>query len=121
MAPAARRERPSSRNGIAPDPPVAASCATVSADAVEPVIPADDAKPGELFATDPPGGTKVEAGSTVRVLVSLGIPTIAYDNDKDLLLVNGDPVENIELIADPSKNFLIIMKDGKIYKDTLPR
>ena len=34
----------------------------------------------------------------------------------DLLLVNGDPLENINLIADPAKNFKVIMKDGKIYK-----
>jgi imidazolonepropionase-like amidohydrolase len=39
----------------------------------------------------------------------------------DLLLVDGDPLENIQLVADPGKSFLIIMKDGKIYKDMLPR
>jgi imidazolonepropionase-like amidohydrolase len=38
----------------------------------------------------------------------------------DLLLVDGNPLENIQLIADPAKNFVIIMKDGKIYKNTLP-
>jgi len=38
----------------------------------------------------------------------------------DLLLVDGNPLENIELVADPDKNFVIIMKDGKIYKNTLP-
>jgi imidazolonepropionase-like amidohydrolase len=37
----------------------------------------------------------------------------------DLLLVEGNPLEDISLIADPTKNFLIIMKDGKIYKNTL--
>ncbi len=37
----------------------------------------------------------------------------------DLLLVDGNPLENINLIADPAKNFLVIMKDGKIYKDAL--
>jgi len=37
----------------------------------------------------------------------------------DLLLVDGNPLENIELMIDPDKNFKIIMKDGKIYKDTL--
>jgi imidazolonepropionase-like amidohydrolase len=37
----------------------------------------------------------------------------------DLVLVDGDPLENINLIADPAKNFEIIMKDGKIYKNTL--
>ncbi|WP_258003659.1 MULTISPECIES: metal-dependent hydrolase family protein [Fischerella] len=37
----------------------------------------------------------------------------------DLLLVNGNPLENIQLIEDPAKNFVVIMKDGKIYKNTL--
>jgi imidazolonepropionase-like amidohydrolase len=37
----------------------------------------------------------------------------------DLLLVDGDPVANINLIADPGANFLVIMKDGKIFKNTL--
>jgi imidazolonepropionase-like amidohydrolase len=37
----------------------------------------------------------------------------------DLLLVDGNPIENIELIADPAKNFVLIMKDGKIYKDLI--
>jgi imidazolonepropionase-like amidohydrolase len=35
----------------------------------------------------------------------------------DLILVDGDPLENLELIADPGKNFLVIMKDDKIYKN----
>jgi hypothetical protein len=39
--------------------------------------------------------------------------------DGDLLLVDGDPLADIALIADPQKNFRIIMKDGKIYKNTL--
>jgi imidazolonepropionase-like amidohydrolase len=39
----------------------------------------------------------------------------------DLLLVDGNPLENIKLVADPDKNFLVIMKDGAIYKDTLPK
>ena len=38
----------------------------------------------------------------------------------DLLLVDGNPLENIELVADSNKNFLVIMKDGNIYKDALP-
>lgn len=39
----------------------------------------------------------------------------------DLILVDGDPLADIQLIVDPQKNFLIIMKDGVIYKDTVPR
>jgi imidazolonepropionase-like amidohydrolase len=38
----------------------------------------------------------------------------------DLLLVNGDPLNNIELIANPEVNLLIIMKDGKIFKNIVP-
>ncbi|MGE3781878.1 MAG: amidohydrolase family protein, partial [Alphaproteobacteria bacterium] len=37
----------------------------------------------------------------------------------DLLVVDGNPIDNIDLVANPGKNFMLIMKDGKIYKDTL--
>ncbi|MHC1945745.1 amidohydrolase family protein [Bradyrhizobium sp. UFLA06-06] len=37
----------------------------------------------------------------------------------DLLLVEGNPIDNIKLIEDPAKNFLVIMKDGKVYKNLL--
>jgi imidazolonepropionase-like amidohydrolase len=37
----------------------------------------------------------------------------------DLLLVDGNPLADIALIADPAKNFVVIMKDGVIYKNTL--
>jgi len=38
----------------------------------------------------------------------------------DLLLVDGNPIANIELIADPEKNFIVIMKDGKLHKHIHP-
>ncbi|HWD12828.1 amidohydrolase family protein [Pseudochrobactrum sp. sp1633] len=37
----------------------------------------------------------------------------------DLLLVEGNPLENLDLVADPENNFKIIMKNGVIYKNTL--
>jgi imidazolonepropionase-like amidohydrolase len=37
----------------------------------------------------------------------------------DLLLVDGDPTANLDLIGDPAKNFRIIMKDGVVHKNTL--
>jgi len=37
----------------------------------------------------------------------------------DILLVDGNPLENIALVAEPDKNFLVIMKDGRIYKNKL--
>lgn len=39
----------------------------------------------------------------------------------DLLLVDGNPLENINLITEPDKNFVVIMKDGTIYKNTSAR
>jgi imidazolonepropionase-like amidohydrolase len=35
----------------------------------------------------------------------------------DLLVVNGNPLDDIGLMANPEKSLLIIMKDGKLYKD----
>jgi imidazolonepropionase-like amidohydrolase len=39
----------------------------------------------------------------------------------DLLLVDGDPIANIKLIEDPAKNLVVIMKDGKLYKNALSK
>jgi len=37
----------------------------------------------------------------------------------DLLLVDGDPIANLELMANPDKNLRVIMKDGKVFKNIL--
>ena len=37
----------------------------------------------------------------------------------DLLLVDGNPLENIRLVADAEKSFLVIMKDGVTYKNAM--
>ena len=37
----------------------------------------------------------------------------------DLLLVDGDPLADLNLVADPTKNFVLIMKDGRIHKNVL--
>jgi imidazolonepropionase-like amidohydrolase len=37
----------------------------------------------------------------------------------DLILVNGDPLANIDLVADPAANFTVIMKDGALVKSAL--
>lgn len=39
----------------------------------------------------------------------------------DLLLVDGDPLKDLSLIADPEKNFLVIIKNGQIYKNTIKK
>ena len=37
----------------------------------------------------------------------------------DLLLVEGDPLSDIALITRPKENFRVIVKDGRIYKNTI--
>lgn len=45
---------------------------------------------------------------------------IEEDALADLLVIDGNPVDDIALVAKPDKNIMVIMKDGKIYKHTLP-
>ncbi len=37
----------------------------------------------------------------------------------DMLLVEGDPLTDLSLIARPQQNFRVIVKDGRIYKNTI--
>lgn len=39
----------------------------------------------------------------------------------DLIIVDGNPLENLKLIEDPENNFKLIMKNGVIYKNTLSK
>ena len=77
-----------------------------------------------------PAEALIMATSTNAELLKLSGPRNPYPGNlgvveegayADLLLVDGNPLENIRLVAEPDKNFLVIMKDGKIYKNTLPK
>lgn len=37
----------------------------------------------------------------------------------DLLVVEGNPLENLALMAEPGRNLRLIMKDGRVHKNTL--
>ena len=39
----------------------------------------------------------------------------------DVLLVDGYPTTDLNVIGDPDRNFKVIMKNGGIFKNTLPR
>ncbi len=39
----------------------------------------------------------------------------------DLILVDGDPLADIDQIADPAAKFVVIMNDGAMVKNALPR
>jgi imidazolonepropionase-like amidohydrolase len=77
-----------------------------------------------------PAEVLIMATSTNAELLALSGPRNPYPGKlgvikegalADLLLVDGDPIMNIKLIEDPAKNFVVIMKDGKLYKDLLSR
>jgi imidazolonepropionase-like amidohydrolase len=48
---------------------------------------------------------------------SLGI--VAEGALADLLLVDGNPLTNIQLIEDPGRNIVVIVKDGVVYKNSV--
>ncbi len=75
-----------------------------------------------------PAETLVMATGTNGELLQLSGKRNPYPGDigvvregalADLLLVNGDPTADISLVARPDESFLVIMKDGVIYKNTL--
>jgi beta-lactam-binding protein with PASTA domain len=55
----------------------------------KPELRVDTAKRGTVIGTAPAVGTKVAKGATVTMLVSAGFPRMAFDDDKNILLVNG--------------------------------
>jgi beta-lactam-binding protein with PASTA domain len=59
----------------------------------------DEAKRGTLFATEPPGGTTVKAGTKVTLLVSAGFPELVFDDDKNIRRVNGATGKPLDPIA----------------------
>ena len=46
-----------------------------------------------------------------------GWAVVAEGAPADLLLVDEDPLQNIDLVSYPAKSFVLIMKDGKIHKN----
>lgn len=70
------------------------------------------------------------ATSTNAQLLAMSGPRNPYPNKlgvieegayADILLVEGNPLQNIKLLEDADKNLLIIMKDGVIYKNILAK
>ena len=37
----------------------------------------------------------------------------------DLLLIDGDPLQDLRVLEHPEKSLVLIMKDGKIYRNLL--
>jgi imidazolonepropionase-like amidohydrolase len=79
----------------------------------------------EWFA---PGEILRQATSVNAELLALSGPRNPYPGKlgvieenayADLLIVDGNPLEDIRVLEDPKDNLRLIMKDGQIYKNTL--
>ncbi|WP_119387965.1 metal-dependent hydrolase family protein [Taklimakanibacter lacteus] len=75
--------------------------------------------PAEILVTATGTNAELLAMSGLRNPYPGKIGVIEADAYADLLLIDGDPTADIKLIADPEKNLRLIMKDGRIYKNTL--
>jgi len=62
------------------------------------------------------GVPKVQKAVLVHAHTDDGCLPVAY---ADILLVDGDPTQDIKIMTQPEKNFRIIMKDGKFCKNSL--
>jgi imidazolonepropionase-like amidohydrolase len=77
--------------------------------------------PVEVLRMATSGNAELLALSGERAPYQGQLGVVAEGALADLLLVDGDPIADIALVADPAKNFLVIMKDGKVYKNLLAR
>lgn len=77
-----------------------------------------------------PAEALIMATSTNGELLTLSGPRNPYPGKlgvieqgalADVLLVDGNPLEDIRLVADPANKFIVIMKDGVIYKNIVPK
>lgn len=77
-------------------------------------------KPHEALRMATADNAELLALSGLRSPYPGKLGVVEADALADLLLVDGDPTVDLSLVADAEKNFMVIMKDGKIYKNTLP-
>jgi beta-lactam-binding protein with PASTA domain len=92
----------------------------------------DESDKGTVFRVDPEPGTEAKAGDPVTVFVSAGFPELAYDNDRDVLLVNGSDGSKLDPIAkgaqdehDPTwsadGSAIAYTSDGQVFLDDLTK
>lgn len=76
-------------------------------------------EPAEILAMATSKNAELLAMSGSRNPYPGKLGVIAPGAIADILLVGGNPLSNIDLVADAQQNFHLIMKDGVIYKNTL--
>ncbi len=77
--------------------------------------------PTEVLVMATSGNAGLLALSGLRSPYAGKLGVVAPGALADLILVDGDPVKDISLVADAARNFLVIMKDGKVYKNMVSR
>jgi imidazolonepropionase-like amidohydrolase len=75
--------------------------------------------PAEVLRMATSGNAELLALSGLRSPYAGVLGAVKEGALADLLLVDGDPLSNIQLLEDPARNLLVIMKDGQLVKDTL--
>jgi imidazolonepropionase-like amidohydrolase len=69
---------------------------------------------------DPPSVIRSATRINAELLMQSGnLGVIAPGACADLLVVEGDPLSDVKVMADPQKNLKLIMKDGVVYKNEL--
>jgi imidazolonepropionase-like amidohydrolase len=76
-------------------------------------------KPAEILRQATSGNAELLALSGPRNPYPGKLGVIEEGAYADLLLINGDPLKDISVLTNPNKNLALIMKDGKIYKNSL--
>jgi imidazolonepropionase-like amidohydrolase len=75
--------------------------------------------PAEVLTVATGGNARLLGMAGLRSPYAGRIGVVEQGALADLLLVDGDPTRQLDLIADPDRNFLVIMKDGVIYKNKI--
>ena len=75
--------------------------------------------PAEILAMATSNNAELLALSGLRSPYEGKLGVVQEGALADLLLVDGDPIANIKLVENPSQNFLVIMKDGTIFKNAI--
>jgi imidazolonepropionase-like amidohydrolase len=73
--------------------------------------------PGEVLISATSGNAELLALSGPRNPYPGRLGVVEPGALADLLLVDGDPIVDIDLLADPARSLVVIMKDGRIHKD----
>ena len=69
---------------------------------------------------DPPNVIRSATVVNAELLMMRGkLGTVAAGAYADLLVVEGDPLRDLRVLAEPERNLKLIMKDGTIYKNEL--